>query len=86
MKSDTIMNTLNLNLGEKIINPLTPRSNFVILLTVNHEILMSYFREFSIGSTNYLQIENFLYSCHLIGWHCIGESSHRLQKWQTWKM
>ena len=49
---------------------LTPQIKFVILLTVNHTIHIL-FREFSIGSTNYPQIDIFLYSCHLSGWYCI---------------
>ena len=32
--------------------------------------LQCWFREFSIGSTNYPQIDIFLYSHHLSGWYC----------------
>ena len=51
--------------------PLTPRSNLYFSLLSSIPFLWCYFREFSIGPTNYSQFDSFHYSHHLSGWYCI---------------
>ena len=50
---------------------LTPRPNLSFSLLSTIQFLLRQFREFGIGSINYLQNDIFLYSHHLSGWYFI---------------
>ena len=57
---------------QNILNPLSPQTKFVILLTVKHIVLtMLILRIYYWIHYHYSQIDIFLYSLLLSGWYCI---------------